>query len=278
MQTMPLIYQIGGVSAIAWSVSTEWFFYIVYPLILLGISRLRTIRAIAIAAGVLCIAAFSSLQLLFTMGDQINDLAVAHFGEMADRHTHWQDSFFRWLVYFSPYSRLPEFLLGCLTAAAFMKLRQVKVSLTEQQIGFAVLVAAVIGTFALHSAMFGPTQFLTRFHFSFGFAPLVAVVIFCCARYQNLITTALSSSPMLHGGDASYSLYLLHWVAIGAFSGLVPASSFHMASAIRLTVVLTAAIAISLLTYALYEAPMRQFLRRMLAMKPRAVAQSAASL
>src|SRR5204863_3036131 len=49
--------------------------------------------------------------------------AVAHFPQFAPRADNFGVSFYRWLLYFSPYSRIFEFIGGCLTCQLFLLAR-----------------------------------------------------------------------------------------------------------------------------------------------------------
>src|SRR5215469_4485022 len=120
-----LVYQFPSLRLmqISWSLSTEWFFYIIYPVVCIFLGRLRGTRSIlaslTIAAGTLRImaAAFGGI-------DAIDRFGGNQFGPVATLAHGAQDSFFRWLVYFSPYARVPEFLLGCVVAAFYRALQQ----------------------------------------------------------------------------------------------------------------------------------------------------------
>ena len=117
-----LIYQFGNVPSVAWSVSTEWFFYICYPIICLMLLKMAKIRTKIMAMVIISVITISfvaacKLNLVF-----INDFSIKLFGPLADFTSNNQDSFYRWLVYFSPDSRITEFMMGCLTAAIYMQL------------------------------------------------------------------------------------------------------------------------------------------------------------
>jgi peptidoglycan/LPS O-acetylase OafA/YrhL len=273
-----LIYQYGLMMPVTWSISTEWVFYIAYPAVCFVILGLPGFRS-KLAAGVaLCAAVYLALFLIFTNYQTINQFAVTTFGPVADINANWQDCFIRWLVYFSPYSRISEFVAGCLAAAIFMELQGRPVTRMEGKIGALVLIAALVGIGVLYRAMFGPPysgppfKFVTFLHMSFGFAPLVAIVIFCCARYHSWLSTILSLPLMVRCGDVSYSVYLLHLVVIRAFVMVaVPVTSFsaEILDLAYVGVIVLVTMGFSLATYHMWESPMRRIVRRALEVGPR---------
>jgi peptidoglycan/LPS O-acetylase OafA/YrhL len=107
----------------------------------------------------------------------ISSVGVEAYGPTAGDIQH---SYYRWLIYFSPYSRIMEFILGCLTASIFMKLRLRVPDAREQKRGLLLLVGALAGTAILYVIMFGlPAHpllgwapFIRQFHMSFGIAHL----------------------------------------------------------------------------------------------------------
>lgn len=261
-----LIYELGLIPAVAWSISTEWFFYIAYPLIWFGLSRVGGVRGklwlAVLLSGLICAAVIAAT----LKAGALNDFGARTFGVLSGADAQEQYSFHRWLVYFSPYSRIFEFMLGCICAAIYIELRARPVSRGEQRIGLAVLVAAIIATAALHWLMFGPRRWplVSAFHMAFGFAPFMAIIIFCCARYENAITRALSSWSMVTCGEASYSLYLFHLLIVMAVRWeAAPVTSFIVGAGdvLRMTVAAMAAIGLSLVTWRLIEVPARKIVR-----------------
>jgi len=266
-----LIYELGLLPSVAWSISTEWFFYLAYPLIWVGLRRLKSARARLWFALLLSTLICGAIILASLRMSQLNEFGAQTFGlaGKASAQPH-QYSFYRWLIYFSPYSRIFEFILGCICASVYMTSRTTKPSAGEQLIGFIALIATIIATVLLHWLMFGPARgwgtwsIITQFHMAFGFAPFMAIIIFCCARYQNGITRIFSSWPLVTCGEASYSLYLLHLVIVMAVrweAAEVTSFIVGVGDALRLTVAALAAIGLSLVTWRIIEVPARQAIR-----------------
>ena len=56
----------------------------------------------------------------------IDACGVSHYGSVAGVAWGYQDSFYRWLLYLSPYSRVGEFVrVGCLVAQFYLVLRDI---------------------------------------------------------------------------------------------------------------------------------------------------------
>jgi peptidoglycan/LPS O-acetylase OafA/YrhL len=264
-----LIYQFGRIAQITWSISTEWFFYIVFPLACIAISRLTTLgRMLWAAAGLISIAVAISAT-LSAHSDAILTFGLNTFGEVGANE---QDSFYRWLMYFSPYARIFEFLIGCLCAAIYLKLKT-SASPNEERCGAWATAAAILTIGALHWAMFGIDSdapwhhILQGMHMNFGFAPFLAVLVFCCARYRNAFVRFMATPTLMLCGEASYSLYLLHVVVIDAFSYEAAKISRWVPMLIavaRLIVVIATAIGLSLVSWAVIEVPARRWIRRLM--------------
>jgi peptidoglycan/LPS O-acetylase OafA/YrhL len=265
-----LVYQFGSMPSVAWSISTEWFFYLVYPLVCFGLYKAVTTRsklfilAAISALTILAITAFAGNEAL------INQYAVKLFGNVADSHSNYEDSFSRWLIYFSPYSRLSEFIIGCATAALYMQLAAITPTRKEQLIGFVLGLTAVLGVIASHYFIFTVSEtngfhWLLSFHQSFGFAPAFAVLIYTSARFYNPITRFLSNRFILFGGEISYSMYLFHPVIIGICVRLL--SKFGGHANLKSLVTLACIIGGASLSYKFIETPSRRLLRRWLMLK-----------
>lgn len=279
-----LILQFGPIPQVAWSISTEWFFYMMFPLACVAITRLPTIGKRLWAVAALVIAALAILVSLTADRSAILAYGLEAFGPVgADP----QSSFYRWLMYFSPYVRLFEFLLGCLCASIYVKFGNPP-SRFEEWCGAWLTAGAVVAVAAMHWLMFGvetnaPWHIVFQgMHMNFGFAPFLGILIFCCARYRNAIVRLLAAPALVLCGEASYSLYLLHLVVIGAFglqASMLGSLRVHalgyedsvigsLRDALMLTVqmgvVIAISVGLSLVAWSVIEVPARRWIRRIM--------------
>jgi peptidoglycan/LPS O-acetylase OafA/YrhL len=269
-----LVYALGLV-AVAWSVSTECFFYIAYPALHRLLRRISTIPGLlrlAVLSGALICGIVISASI---NQDGLNAWALQHFGTIGNQSQLFQYTFYRWLIYFSPYTRIFEFILGCITAAILMKCPQ-QVSLREERTGKIVLMGALVLLAAQHYFLFavtnppGPLHFLFGFHMCYGFAPLLAVIMFCLARYKSAIARSLSSWHFVLCGEATYSLYLFHtWIFLAFRWEAATVTSFMVgiADLIRMTVAFMSAIGLALVSWRMIEVPARKWVRNLLSVE-----------
>jgi peptidoglycan/LPS O-acetylase OafA/YrhL len=270
-----LIYQYPEAPSlpVAWSISTEWFFYLVYPLLCVPLVLIkRPGRAIAVMIG-FSIAVLVMMHTVFLQLSAIDTAAVEAFGTVASSRANLQDSFLRWLIYFCPLAALPEFVLGCLTAALFLSLRDRPPRGIERHGVWLQL--AILGALAAQEwVTFAPDQpfpFLLFLHTNFGFAPLLALLIFTVVRYDTVVSRTLSRPRILLAGEASYSLYLLHPAILDHLGGPIMEHRGAWSFALFMItggLVFIAAIGLAIISYMVFEAPARRWLRRLLSVAP----------
>jgi len=274
----PVIDAIGGGSPITWSISTEWFFYFIYPSVAWLILRARTPR-LAVVLSLLWCALWITVTIgLYDRSASIDAWAVQHFGPIAGAQEHFQTSFVRWLLYFSPYVRLGEFMLGAFMGQLYINIEQRPVSDRENLAGtlafFAAAVSVVVITYLNYSAIayqtYNPdaganmscTNVICKMNMNFALAPSAALLVFCGARYKNIVSRMLMSRSILLLGGASYSIYLVHDVVLGIAVKLTGSARHSFAyDFVKLVFLLAVVLAVSLVLYAYYEAPARKWLR-----------------
>jgi len=267
------VYIFGDMPTIAWSISTEWFFYLAFPVILLGVKRIKHVRWLVIFGIVAFGIWASAIAIVLTNLSQIDSWAVQQWGVVAGFAYHAKipgQSFVYWLVYLSPYAQITCFVLGCLIAAGVMKRAGDEKSAGNMQTVAACVVVA--------AALFVPYAIASGRVFSvFNFTSLaliipVVLLIICCTRYNNWIIRGLSSGPMVRFGEASYALYLLHMPLVMAWrheAAAISAWEVGVADLARAIPFVFFLLGASLVSYEYFEMPAQRFLRRALMPKPR---------
>ena len=262
-----LIYAMGPSASLTWSISTEWFFYLVYPLAAWAIVGLRTPRSLALAAVAWCALWIFVATSLYDRSPQLDVWAIAHFGPVAGAQEHPLDCFVRWLLYFSPYLRIGEFILGALVAQFYVQLQARKATAVENTLGNAVFIVAAGSVFVISYFAYGPGIAMNVFEkmdMNFALAPSAALLIFCAARYRSAVSRLLNTPAAIALGDASYSIYLVHLGVLLAVAWLTGSAGRGLVfDSMRLVVLVAAIIVLSMLVYRFYEAPAREWLRRL---------------
>lgn len=186
---------------IAWSVSTEVFFYLAFPLVVLPVARLITGLGQAIAAGVVVYAAY-------LVGDWYLGGAILARGDETYRY---------WALYLSPYARFGEFLLGAVAGQYFLGISHTPISRREKWIGTVLLAVAIAVLFRANFyvwnkpvTMFGGAKLQQLIAPNILFAPLSVLIVYLLARIPSPLQWVLGSRPFVVLGEASYCLYLMH--------------------------------------------------------------------
>jgi peptidoglycan/LPS O-acetylase OafA/YrhL len=260
---------LDGTFGLSWSLSTEFFFYLAYIALVLHFTRLRNMTSLLVIVGAM------SLLILVAFGYAAahrNDITAFARQHMNDQFQQWDHSVYRWFFYYSPYSRVFEFILGCLTAQVFALLADQQVSSGEARLGRYLLVASLayllaFGLIYLYEP-FGQAvaPYVELLKLNFGCAVAIAILIFCVSRYRSSAVAVMLSTPlMVLLGDLSYSIYTVHTWTLRIFErpqmtyspGVACEALFRIALGIALTIVLSTA------TYRLIEVPARAWVRRL---------------
>ncbi len=203
---------------ISWSISTEMFFYLVYALILYRVVALASARRCAVLLVLLCVLTYAAFYGVFATQGSWLAFVLARHPEFISTDVDMNNSFYRWLVYLSPYFHLPEFIAGCLTCQIYLLVRRsgapIRAGIVEilGWIGVAWLVAAfallvVRWDFDLGGQFLAFVVFL---HMNYLMAPGCCLLILALALGGSSIARALGHRVPTYLGEISYSIYLGH--------------------------------------------------------------------
>jgi peptidoglycan/LPS O-acetylase OafA/YrhL len=236
-------------NAVAWSLSVEALFYLLFPFLLLLLVRRSQPQLFLIAtASWLTSLALSGFYVLLNP----DHLTVVNSDVLG--------SFWLNALKFHPLARLPEFLLGMACGFLFLRSRrESKLALPLVLSGIAALIVVVyfspvIPYVVLHTALL---------------APAFAAIVYGFALRPNW-GAILENRLLVLCGDASYSLYLLHSMIVGIYfhdtTGRV-----RNQSPIGVIVFVLLAVTISALVHRFIEEPARRKLNPKRMLQPSAV-------
>ncbi|MGO8994658.1 MAG: acyltransferase family protein [Polyangiaceae bacterium] len=213
----------------SWSLSVEAFFYAIFPLLvrLFGRLRVRSLGALAVVAWGLAL-----------LPPLVHGGPAGVLARTTDLDL---------VLLYDPLVRLPEFLLGVTSGLLFLR--------TKRTWSRAPIVATA--TFLLIFALLAASDHLPFPLLHNGLLdPLFALLVFTLASARD--GRGLASDPLVRGGEASYSLYVLHkpvyfWLARAANVAFFPSSGFLVAY-------VGGSVALSLLARRCVEEPVRRAL------------------
>lgn len=231
---------IGGATGLMWSLSTEALFYVCYPFFAPLLNRMR-----GVWLGLfLVVVSVITVELPFIAADYrdvIDSWAVSYFGEQPGL------VFYQWLTFNSPWFRIFEFLLGAGAAQLYCSDRLAR---GTRVVG----ILSIVGVFSL----------IDFFHSMIPLAPLVTVAVYCAAVSQQRPLSWFSSRFMVAAGEASYSLYLLHYFVIHDWGSTLATAKSLPYRFVLYFLLMAVSIALARLTYLCFERPAMRVLRKVI--------------
>ncbi len=205
---VPLSDYYFSYNAVAWSVSTEAFFYLVFPLLV------RKWHDTWLAKTLVCVGILVALLTasnMLTLPDYGNP-GVGSNGEIVTQHG---------LIYINPVSRIVEFVFGMMIASAWR--RQIIVIpvnwATISEIGTIAFGAASMyftgPISALGSKLLGPSVGLWLLHCGSFLA--FGCMIFVLAQGRGKVSKVLCHPVLVLLGEISFSLYLVHQILLQVY-------------------------------------------------------------
>jgi peptidoglycan/LPS O-acetylase OafA/YrhL len=241
-------------NSVCWSLSVESFFYLLFPLLLLIFARRSRGRLLFYVAA------------SWTVGLAISGIYLWLKPDgLSTTNSEVINAFWLNALQFNPMARLPEFMMGMACGFLFLhskKNDKLAVSLIATGVAGFILVVRCgywIPFPVLHTALL---------------APAFAAIVYGVAMRPRF-AHFLENKILVLLGDASYSLYLLHTLAIGAFFQFSK-TGFENPTFLKAVAAVTVAVLVSVAVYRWIEVPGLRFLRPKDKRKP-GIAQEPAS-
>jgi peptidoglycan/LPS O-acetylase OafA/YrhL len=240
-----------GYNPVGWSVSTEWFFYLAFPLLLLDFDRTWKWKLAATLAIVLALAWWCSSV----------DMSTSSRVWLPEERMRLNQN---GVMYIHPLSRLFEFTCGMCLARAWRGRKGDGPGIaaaTVLEVGVVALcVASLWFTPAIEDwlAAVAGSPLASWFHAA-GSLPAWAALVYVTALGRGHVSRALRWRPLVLLGEISFSIYLLHQIlhlAYQARAHELPAVPDAVAFAGYLAMVLLA----SYVSWRCIEMPARRFI------------------
>jgi len=228
-----------GFNAVSWSLSCEVFFYLCFPLLFLGISRLTQVRRMQVVGAI--VAALLVYPGLFSLTVAPRDPAG------------WE-----WTTYVLPLWRLGEFVVGIVAALAVRDGWRPPLSGRVALTSAVVVAGGYVGVGQWRGAL--PNRPLTE-----TVAMLVIGLVLAALAVDEVSGRRgwLSSRMMVRLGAASYALYLCHALLYGWLVARWPATGEGAMRFVGWSAYVAAALGLALLLHYVVEVPAERALRRL---------------
>ena len=234
----------------AWSLAAEFFFYAAFPWLCCALARLGTSTA-RLAAALLATVLGGALLYAVVI------YAMNYVWQLAPQTQYL-------VIVYNPLLRGSEFLAGCVAGQSFLLMQSKPAPLMPTESGRNVLVALCLTAIAARIAMpgySGPSSLLWLLDGAFKYAvfilPFVGLVV-AVASGRTWLSPLLDRPWMVLLGEASYSLYIIHWSVVTVLHlkllGPLGTPPVHAAA-------LVATVLMSVVCYRVVEVPWRRCLR-----------------
>jgi peptidoglycan/LPS O-acetylase OafA/YrhL len=223
----------------SWSLSDEMLFYTVFPFLMVAAVVFRQRLHTAVLIGYL------------VAGWSFQYLAIEEIGPSMDKETGL------WVFYMNPLARLFDFTVGITLGLLFLRCDKVFnywAELRRPSLHFTLLEVAAVTSLVwllLHHAGVDP-----NLRWSWYYLPSMAAIIMVFAFQAGVVSWILSSTLLVFLGEISFSFFMWHQIVIGYLYTLVGTDPLHV-----IYLSFTISIGLSVVTYLLYERPIRNFFK-----------------
>lgn len=188
----PHLYYEVHWNTVAWSVSVEAFFYLVYPTVASRIGRMD--KAKCVSGTILCLLVLSAIH-------------YAYHWQNPDRLASGEapvEQFWNAVVMFNPVALLPQFLVGLFAGKLYLDRVKERGETESRSAGLIVCGLAVAITLLLAGFLSDQESIVRP-----AATGLFAVLIFYVASSGGVVRKVLSWAPLVVLGEASYTMYLI---------------------------------------------------------------------
>lgn len=223
-----------GFNGVAWSLSDEMWFYVLFPFLLYSVLRL---------------SAKYNKQVVVLAGALSTWLALVLF--LLPQHVGLNN----WLTYVFPVTRLPDFVVGMLMGVRFLNGPSTNDKSPRQYSLFTLL--EVSGVLLVIASILYSPYVEQSLRFSAFYIPIWAYVISVFAYQRGALSRILSLRFPVFLGNLSFVFYMVHQVALKYLALFPSLANLHGMIVILFVLI----VSVSALLYRFYEEPLRKIVR-----------------
>ena len=194
-------------NAVSWSISTEFAFYLMFPLLLWKLGKAWWVNLLVGAGLLLAMVAWGNH---LAAGVQTAGLSAADFDYRMEKELMFA-------VYVNPLARVLEFIVGMTTALAFARFGTRgpagRGAATVVEVGaVGLVVAGLVASRGVAEALLPVVGEAGRIWLTYAGGSMlpVAVLIFVMAQQRGWVSRVLAWPVLVWLGEISYSVYLVH--------------------------------------------------------------------
>jgi peptidoglycan/LPS O-acetylase OafA/YrhL len=225
-------------NSVSWSISDEWFFYVMFPFLVFLMLRRRYLKFLPILILMIPV----SLLLV-------------------------KESYHEKYFYINPLLRIGDFIIGKLLYRVYRKRKDIEI-LNNRQVANMAEIGSLL---FLAVFIYFHNNVPQGFRYSCYYWPPMIMLIYTFAYARGFISDMLSNSTMVFLGEISFGFYMVHMLVLRYYQYLPGKVSFlqallpinHNAAFIIFGISLT----LSIVIYKFYEMPANRFIKQKLSPK-----------
>ncbi|CAM3029198.1 acyltransferase family protein [Flavobacterium frigoris] len=221
----------------SWSISNELFFYLLFPFLILLISKLKILK--------------------YSKGLLIPFLLLLPILMLVIPPIYYKN-----LFYVNPFFRIFDFVVGILLFELYLKIKNTEKVINYNVLEFSSILLLVV-FFIFHSQL----PLVVRYSIYYWLPMSFLILVF--AFQKGVVSRLLSTNTLILLGEISFGFYMFHQLVLKYFL-MLNKSLLHITNEyLIISIILIVSLIISYISLIWFENPVNRYLKRILIPKPK---------
>ncbi|WP_322970475.1 acyltransferase [Faecalibacter sp. LW9] len=172
-----------SINNVSWSISTEFFFYLMFPMYVIGLHRYKWLKYVLFIIAIPLLIYFEP----FVTGNK--DLEKG-------------------IYYVNPLVRSLDFIIGILLCDVYQKIKDTKISVAK---GTLFEIGALV-IFVLFFSFYDEVVRTFRYNIYYWIPMILITLVFALQR--GMLSKILQNKPLIYLGEISFGFYMIHMIVI----------------------------------------------------------------